>query len=77
MSHVEIFFTRCQDTGEKPDLEKAKMFKESLNKVNSKKYPHILNLKSMRLGVNTLMKLISILETNSYKTLYSVLLILI
>lgn len=42
------------------------MFKESLNKVNSKKFPHILNLNSMRLGVNTIMKLISILETHQY-----------
>lgn len=42
------------------------MFKESLNKVNSKKFPHILNLNSMRLGVNTIMKLISTLETHQY-----------
>ena len=42
------------------------MFKESLNKVNSKKYPHVLNLNSMRLGVNTIMKLISTLETHQY-----------
>lgn len=59
--HAEIFFARCQDTGEKPDLEKAKMFKEGLNKVNSKKFPLVLNLNSMRLGVNSIMKLISIL----------------
>jgi hypothetical protein len=60
--HSELFYSRCQDTGDKPDTEKAKMFKESLAKINSKKYPDILNLHSMRLGVNTIMKLISLLE---------------
>lgn len=38
------------------------MFKESFAKINSKKSPEILNLYSMRLGVNTIMKLISVLE---------------
>lgn len=40
------------------------MFKESLNKVNSKKHPQVLNLNSMRIGVNTIMKLITILENH-------------
>ena len=61
--------SRCQDTGEKPDVEKAKMFKESYNKINSKKHPEILNLYSMRLGVNTIMKLISILEVQPFKVI--------
>ena len=26
-THLELFVSRCQDTGEKPDIEKAKMFK--------------------------------------------------
>jgi hypothetical protein len=43
-----------------------------LNKVNSKKFPHILNLNSMRLGVNTIMKLISTLETHQYFPPYAV-----
>lgn len=45
------------------------MFKESFNKINSKKHPQALNLYSMRLGVNTIMKLISILETNKFKSI--------
>ena len=43
------------------------MFKESFNKINSKKTPNILNLYSMRLGVNTIMKLSSILTTHKFK----------
>ena len=42
------------------------MFKEGLSKVNSKKHPYVLNLNSMRLGVNTIMKLIGILEQQRY-----------
>ena len=42
------------------------MFKEGLSKVNSKKHPYVLNLNSMRLGVNTIMKLIGILEQHKY-----------
>ena len=36
---------------------KAKIFKEEYNKINSKKYPDVLNLYSMRLGVTTVIAL--------------------
>lgn len=35
----------------------AKIFKEEYNKINSKKFPDVLNLYSMRLGVTTLIAL--------------------
>lgn len=35
----------------------AKIFKEEFNKINSKKFPDVLNLYSMRLGVTTLIAL--------------------
>ena len=45
------------------------MFKLGFNKINSKKHSNILNLYSMRLGVNTIMKLISILELHKFTVL--------
>jgi len=45
------------------------MLKEALSKVNSKKQPQVLNLNSMRLGVNTIMKLIGIIEEHQYYSL--------
>lgn len=38
------------------------MFKEEMSKINSKKTPSVLNLYSMRLGVNSIMKLTSLLK---------------
>ena len=51
------------------DIEKAKMFKEEISKINSKKFPHVLNLYSMRLGVNSIMKLTSLLKNKNFETL--------
>lgn len=51
---AEIFNARCHDTGETVTIERAKVFKEEWNKMNSKKLPQVLNLYSMRLGVNTI-----------------------
>lgn len=44
------------------------MFKEELSKINSKKHPQVLNLYSMRLGVNTIMKLSSLIKHKEYLT---------
>lgn len=38
------------------------MFKEELSKINSKKHPQVLNLYSMRLGVNSIMKLATLIK---------------
>lgn len=54
---AEIFNARCHDTGETVSIERAKIFKEEYNKINSKKYPDVLNLYSMRLGVTTVIAL--------------------
>ena len=54
---AEIFNSRCHDTGEPVTIDRAKIFKEEWNKMNSKKYPEILNLYSMRIGVNTIIAL--------------------
>ncbi|CAD8044842.1 unnamed protein product [Paramecium primaurelia] len=54
---AELFNARCHDTGETVSIERAKIFKEEFNKINSKKFPDVLNLYSMRLGVTTLIAL--------------------
>lgn len=61
---AEIFNARCHDTGETVTIERAKVFKEEWNKMNSKKLPMILNLFSMRLGVNTIISLAAQLHTH-------------
>jgi hypothetical protein len=42
------------------------MFKEEMSKINSKKQPTVLNLYSMRLGVNSIMKLTSLLKNKEF-----------
>lgn len=59
---AEIFNSRCNDSGEAISEEKAKVFKEEYNRINSKKNPpSVLNLYSLRLGVNTIITLSNIL----------------
>ena len=43
-------------------MEKAKIFKEEFNRINSKKQPNVLNLFSSRLGVNTIITLSNLLQ---------------
>lgn len=54
---AELFNARCHDTGETVSIERAKIFKEEYNKINSKKFPEVLNLYSMRIGVTTVIAL--------------------
>jgi len=51
--YSEIFNARCHDSGEKNDIENAKLFKEELLKRNVKNST-ALNLQSMRLGINSM-----------------------
>ena len=51
--YSEIFNAMCHDSGEKNDIENAKLFKEELLKRNVKNST-ALNLQSMRLGINSM-----------------------
>ncbi len=42
-------------------MEKANVFKDEFNRRNQKKFSNILNLNSMRLGVNCMITLSSLL----------------
>jgi len=53
---TELFVARCNDIGEAVTVENAKIFKEDLVKRNMKNIG-LLNLHSMRLGVNCIVTL--------------------
>ena len=74
---AELFNARCHDTGEpvnsniikfyiKKIVEKAKIFKDELMRLNQKKNG-TLNLHSLRLGVNSIISLSSTLQNKDVR----------
>lgn len=49
-----MYDARCHDSGEHILYDKAKLFKEEFDHKNNKKNPNVLNLYSMRLGINAI-----------------------
>jgi len=65
---AELFNARCHDTGEPVNIDKAKLFKDEIMRLNQKKDNH-LNLHSLRLGVNSIISLSSTLPHKDYTSL--------
>jgi len=65
---AELFNARCHDTGEPVNVEKAKMFKDELMRLNQKRN-NVLNLPSLRLGINSIISLSSTLPIKDYTSL--------
>jgi len=65
---AELFNARCHDTGEPVNIEKAKMFKDELMRLNQKRN-NVLNLPSLRLGINSIISLSSTLPVKDYTSL--------
>ena len=54
--YAELFNARCHDTGESTTMEVARAFREEILKRNSEK-ADIINLQSMKLGINSIISL--------------------
>jgi Ran GTPase-activating protein (RanGAP) involved in mRNA processing and transport len=65
---AELFNARCHDTGEPANMEKAKLFKDELLKLNQQKND-VLSLNSLRLGINAIISLSNTLPTRTFMVL--------
>ena len=59
---MELFNSRCHDSGESTTIENAKLFKEDILKRNVKNST-ALNLQSLRLGINAMIALSNIIQS--------------